>query len=681
MNRPWVIWCVSGLIALLVFGAMGVITRHTLGLEKENVQAEAKAELEGRIRIALWRMDTYAAGILAEENNRPAWHFRDVDMQRANRLTPLNVDVPENVILHFQIDNGNLTTPQVNGWSEVKSAWSSDLLPVQQGVKLSAMNKDNFQSLKNLIYDDATFMGWQAKRNVQTDLGDNNLGVICAVASRLGTAGEMIDLPSPEVREQMETAQQQRIANPQAKVRGMRDYQVNYNAAEKAKRKEIVQKWVGISDVNRKSWGQELGEGASQTADKENPLPVSPKSSVAKGDLASRDKAQVAQNLADSADDSMLQRALKADQDAVEGAHQSPLRPVWIGGELVLVRQVQDAQGKRVQGVWLDAASIRNELTNSISDLLPEARLEPVKQGVKILLGETPDPSANEPMVLAALPWRLLQGEVAVVSPGGWTPMRKTLAVAWVGAVLAALAAMVLLRGVVKLSERRASFVSSVTHELRTPLTTFSLYSDLLAEGMVQDEEKKQAYLDTLRKESARLTHLVENVLAYSRIERGSARARVEQVEVGALIDRMCERLRKRAEEVGMELRCEVPGELARLTVEVDTTAVEQIIFNLVDNASKYASGEGCGKIITLRALERGRQVVFQVSDLGKGILVGERNRLFRAFHKSAQEAAHTKPGVGLGLALSRRLARALGGDLRIVDSDEGACFELQLSH
>jgi signal transduction histidine kinase len=284
-------------------------------------------------------------------------------------------------------------------------------------------------------------------------------------------------------------------------------------------------------------------------------------------------------------------------------------------------------------------------------------------------------------MVLAALPWRLLQGEVAVVSPGGWTPMRKTLAVAWVGAVLAALAAMVLLRGVVKLSERRASFVSSVTHELRTPLTTFSLYSDLLAEGMVQDEEKKQAYLDTLRKESARLTHLVENVLAYSRIERGSARARVEQVEVGALIDRMCERLRKRAEEVGMELRCEVPGELARLTVEVDTTAVEQIIFNLVDNASKYASGEGCGKIITLRALERGRQVVFQVSDLGKGILVGERNRLFRAFHKSAQEAAHTKPGVGLGLALSRRLARALGGDLRIVDSDEGACFELQLSH
>ncbi len=678
MNRPWVIWFVSGLIALLVFGAMGVITRHTLGLEKETAQAEAKAELEGRIRIALWRMDTYAAGILAEENNRPAWHFRDVDMQRANRLTPLNVEIPENVKLHFQIDQGNLSTPQVNGWDGVKNEWSNDLLPVQQGVKLSAMNKDNFQSLKNLIYEDATFSGWKAKRNVQIDLEDNNLGVISAVASRFGTGEEILDLPSPEVQEQMETVKQQRIANPQAKVRGMKDYQVNYNATEKAKRKEIVQKSVVNRYGNSKSWDQDQAKGSSQAANKENPSPASPKPPVTKEDQVSRDKKQM---LDSTAGDSVLQRALKAGQDVVEGAYQSPLHPVWIGNELMLVRQVQDSQGKRVQGVWLDAESIRNELIKSIRDLLPEAQLEPVQQGVKILLGEVPDPNANDPMVLAALPWRLLPGEVAVAAPGGWTPMRKTLAVAWVGAVLAALAAMILLRGVVKLSERRASFVSSVTHELRTPLTTFSLYSDLLAEGMVRDEDKKQTYLDTLRKESARLTHLVENVLAYSRIERGSARARVEKVEVGALIDRMCERLRKRAEEVGMELRCEVPEELARLTVEVDTTAVEQIIFNLVDNASKYASGEGCGNIITLRSLARGKQIVFQVCDQGRGVLVGERKRLFRAFHKSAQEAAHTKPGVGLGLALSRRLARALGGDLRIVDSDEGACFELQLGH
>ena len=157
MNRPWVRWCISGVIALLVFGAMGAITRHTLGLEKNAAQAEAKAELEGRIRIALWRMDTYAAGILAEENNRPAWHFRDVDMGSTTRLTPLNVDVPDNVKLHFQISNGDLSTPQFNGLNIEKSSWNADLVPIQQAAKLSKSKKDDFQDFKELIYRDGTY--------------------------------------------------------------------------------------------------------------------------------------------------------------------------------------------------------------------------------------------------------------------------------------------------------------------------------------------------------------------------------------------------------------------------------------------------------------------------------------------------------------------------------------------
>lgn len=690
MNRPWVIWSISALIALLVFGAMGVITRHTLGLEKGAAQAEAKAELEGRIRIALWRMDTYAAGILAEENNRPAWHFRDVDMRRASRLTPLNVDVPDNVRLHFQIRNGQLSTPQVNGWSDAKSAWGAGLVPVQQGARLSKSKQDDLRRLRDLIFNDTTYAGWQEKRNTQTTLADNNLGVVCALAAQQENTGKGGLLPSPEERKQLEVVQQQRLANPQDKVRAVKGYQTNYNASEKAKRNEIVQKTVGNRSNTKKSWRMETAKedvkdavkdparAATGAARQEAPAAKAAVAAVAaKAGLDTRDEAK---QEADGGDP-FLRQALVSGQDVLEGAYQAPLQPVWIGGELVLVRQVQDAGGKRVQGVWLDTARIRRELVKNIRDLLPEAKLEPVRLGVKVLLGEQPDPNSDDPMVLAALPWRLVPGEVAAASPGGWTPMRKTLAVAWVGALLAALAAIALLRGVVKLSERRASFVSSVTHELRTPLTTFSLYSDMLAEGMVRDEEKKQTYLDTLRKESARLTHLVENVLAYSRIERGSARARVEDVEVGSLIDRMCERLGNRAQEAGMELRCEVAEGLARRPVRVDTTAVEQIIFNLVDNASKYASGEDCGSIITLRALERGRQVVFQVCDQGRGIAAGERKRLFRAFHKSAKEAAHSKPGVGLGLALCRRLARALGGDLKIVDSGEGACFELHIRH
>ena len=128
-----------------------------------------------------------------------------------------------------------------------------------------------------------------------------------------------------------------------------------------------------------------------------------------------------------------------------------------------------------------------------------------------------------------------------------------------------------------------------------------------------------------------------------------------------------------------MELHCEVSSVVAEREIKVDTTAVEQIIFNLVDNACKYASGEGCGHVIELRGIKKGKGVAFQICDEGPGIKRSEHRKLFRAFHKSAQEAAHSKPGVGLGLALCRRLARALGGDLKIVEKEKGACFELTL--
>ncbi len=75
-----------------------------------------------------------------------------------------------------------------------------------------------------------------------------------------------------------------------------------------------------------------------------------------------------------------------------------------------------------------------------------------------------------------------------------------------------------MLRGVLALSERRASFVSAVTHELRSPLTTFRMYAEMLAEGMVRDEQQRDRYLSTLRQEADRLSHLVDNVLQYARL-------------------------------------------------------------------------------------------------------------------------------------------------------------------
>ena len=660
MNKPWVIWSLSALCAILVFGAMALITQHTLGLEKDRAEAEARAELEERIRLSLWRMDTAAAGILAEENSRPAWHFRDVNFQSGRYLTPLNVDIPEKVKLHFEVNGDMLTSPQVNGWGESVGNWRVAPSELIRGSQLSKKKEPLWSYFQDLLLNDGTYKGWQSLRNVQSDRADNNLGLLREIVHR-----DRDELILPRVDEELSEknviqAVEQRTRNSKAKVRSLETYQNDYNVAEKTKRKQIVKESVD-KNIPNQTWSspkKSVQEAVRRDSKKPERLDL--------GGLVAEGSAAVGYDFSD----------LKAFPD---DGHLSPLRPIWLAADLILVRDVQDLSGDRVQGVWLDTEAIKSLLLKNIVDLLPNAKLEPARQSLKVMLGEAADPNADDPMVLAALPWRLIPGEVATVMPVGWTPMRKTLGVAWVGALLAALAAVALLRGVVKLSERRASFVSSVTHELRTPLTTFGLYSDMLAEGMIKDEKKQSEYLHTLRKESSRLTHLVENVLAYSRIERGSARARVERIKVGTLIDRVCERLRSRAEEADMELHCSVLPELADRDIQVDTTAVEQILFNLVDNASKYASGEGDGNVIELSVVELARGMAFRVCDQGPGIPKSERRKLFKAFHKSAQEAAHTKPGVGLGLALCRRLARALRGDLRILDRDKGSCFEFSL--
>jgi signal transduction histidine kinase len=261
-----------------------------------------------------------------------------------------------------------------------------------------------------------------------------------------------------------------------------------------------------------------------------------------------------------------------------------------------------------------------------------------------------------------------------------WSPVRFMLAVAWGAVLLAGIAVAVLLNGAISLSERRGAFVSAVTHELRTPLTTFKMYSEMLADGMVRDESQRKSYLTTLCSEANRLSHLVENVLAYARLERGSARSRVERVTLGQLIARTQEHLQHRAEQAGLQLIVDTSEDAAETLVHVDVAAIEQILFNLVDNACKYAAPSTTEKIIHLEALPDGKFAMLRVRDHGRGISDDGAKRLFQPFSKSAHEAAHSAPGIGLGLALCRRLSRSIGGDLRLNRSiTSGACFELIL--
>lgn len=342
----------------------------------------------------------------------------------------------------------------------------------------------------------------------------------------------------------------------------------------------------------------------------------------------------------------------------------SPFLPIWNEGELFFVREVRRMRSRSFQGFWIAGKPLKKELMSEVPSDLKEASL--------VRSDEAPAEAAR----LVSLPWALLPGETPEIEISAFTPLRKTLAAGWVAALIALAALYLLLAGVLKLSARRAAFVSSVTHELRTPLTTFRLYSEMLADGMVTDEEKKQDYLRTMQGESERLNHLVENVLSYSRIERGNARSKLELLAVPDLVERMRQVLQRRVDQENAALSIEMADNLGQ--VETDVTAVEQILFNLIDNACKYGLPEGESGKVTLSVRKGRGGIVFEVRDEGRGIDRTEKKRLFRAFHKSAHEAAHDKPGVGLGLALCRRLARALGGELKLGEAgDKGASFVL----
>ena len=184
---------------------------------------------------------------------------------------------------------------------------------------------------------------------------------------------------------------------------------------------------------------------------------------------------------------------------------------VWLGpgaSGLALIRRVRLNGTEAIQGCILDWPRVRQWLLGEVKDLLPSAQLEPRTA-----------PARGEEYLLASLPLRLIPGALAN-PPEGSAQFLPGLAAAWGGILLAISAMVALFVGTLALSERRATFVSAVTHELRTPLTTFRMYTEMLAKGMVSNE-KQRDYLDTLHREANRLGHLVENVLAYARLQRG----------------------------------------------------------------------------------------------------------------------------------------------------------------
>ena len=582
MNRPWHVWMVFGACLVVVMAAMAWLSFTVLRLENAEAEARRAAHIEENARLALWRMDSALAPLIAQESARPYFlyspfypaeraytrMYHEIDFGEVLVPSPLLTQGSEYVLLHFQLTaDGEVSSPQV---------------PTGRLRSLAVPQFATEEKIEAAVQRLAELRG--------------------IVNGQALAAGLPLQQSKPVSVARV----------PLADMRGAR-----------------VQRQGKVPQQAERNWveQQARGRAVQQMADVSNSLWNAP-----------------------------------ATAEEVLGG---PVAPLWIGDELLLARRVTVDGREYVQGCWLDWAAVERWLCGEVSDLFAGARLQPCRRA-----------EAGGGRMLAALPVCFVPGAPSFDLAAARSPLGVSLLIAWCCALLAGIAVVVLLTGTLALSERRAAFVSAVTHELRTPLTTFRLYTEMLVEGLVPEEARRREYLQTLQAEANRLSHLVENVLSYARLERRRADGHTEVVAVADLLERAAGRLGERAQQAGMSLVIEPAGEMR---VRADVSAVEQILFNLVDNACKYAAGANL-KQIEVSAASVGGAAVVRVRDHGPGIAAADARRLFRPFHKSARDAAHSAPGVGLGLALSRRLARAMGGDLRLAQaSGAGACFELRL--
>jgi signal transduction histidine kinase len=218
-------------------------------------------------------------------------------------------------------------------------------------------------------------------------------------------------------------------------------------------------------------------------------------------------------------------------------------------------------------------------------------------------------------------------------------------------------------------AQLKTTFVANVSHELKTPLTSIRLFADMLYDGRVKDSTKQREYLQRMVNETQRLTRLVNNVLDFSRLERGQRRAKSESLELGAAVGAMVEAQRERLLAEGLAIDYHAPT--SPLNAAVDRDALEQILLNLLDNAAKYAASGERAEVV----LDRGRTSwSLCVNDFGPGIPAAERKQVFAAFHRSDDRLTSERPGCGLGLSIAARLAKEIGGELTLKENPPHGC-------
>ena len=267
------------------------------------------------------------------------------------------------------------------------------------------------------------------------------------------------------------------------------------------------------------------------------------------------------------------------------------------------------------------------------------------------------DPEAADRLIIGGLPRSRLPALLAVLA-------------ATFGLLLLAL---LQLRRERELQRLRSEFVSSVSHELRTPLTQIRMFTETLILERVRSTDERRRALEIVDKEARRLTHLVENLLQFSRSERKTTEIVLEDRELGTFVREIADGFRPllAGTRAGLDLDIE-----DGVHAPIDAEALRQVLLNLLDNAVKYGPPRQRVRLTVTRA---DGSACIAVEDEGPGVPGRDRERIFERFHRLARDRTRVA-GTGIGLSVVRDIVERHRGRCRVEDSATGgARFVVEL--
>lgn len=222
------------------------------------------------------------------------------------------------------------------------------------------------------------------------------------------------------------------------------------------------------------------------------------------------------------------------------------------------------------------------------------------------------------------------------------------------------------------LAAQRVSFVNRVSHELRSPLTNILLNLDLASESVEDSPQEATRRLDLIQEETRRLGRLIDNVLTFSRQEQGKLRADVRACIPASVITAVVEQFAPSFARRSLRV---TRAEDVSSSCLLDADALAQILANLLSNVEKYVPGG----TVEIRSAMADGTLTITIADQGPGIPMEAAERIFRPFERLDSRINEGASGTGLGLAIARDLAATMGGTLRLIPSERGACFELRV--